>query len=187
MTSGTASMPASAAKAPRAPKQRSPNISAMLTTFGPGRTWPSASISTNSAFVIQRLFSTSSRCATASTPPKPCKARALKVRKSSVFDCGRSRGASSAPVMPSSPMHLERVGIDDVGRVAADEVDDVGEGRLEVELVAVLLDVADVRRADRVLETQQQRALQDRLALAHVDCRHPGAARDERRDQRAFF
>ena len=39
MTSGTASMPPTAASAPRRPKKRSPNISARLTTFGPGSTW----------------------------------------------------------------------------------------------------------------------------------------------------
>ena len=47
----------------------------------------------------------------------------------------------------------------------------------EVELVAVLLDVADVRRADRVLEAQQRVALQDRLALEHVDRGHARAGR----------
>ena len=39
MTSGTSSIPPSAARAPRQPKKRSPSISARLTTFGPGSTW----------------------------------------------------------------------------------------------------------------------------------------------------
>ena len=81
ITSGTHSSPASAAAAPRQPKKRSPIISAMLTMFGPGSTWPSDSSSRNCAGVSQRSRSTSSRCATASTPPKPCSARRLKTRK----------------------------------------------------------------------------------------------------------
>src|ERR1043165_7742850 len=88
-----------------------------------------------------------------------------------------ARGAAGSAAAPaavtggpssSSSMDLERLGVDDGRRVAADEVDDVAEGRLEVELVAVLLDVADVRRADGVLEAQQQVALEDRLALEYV-------------------
>src|SRR5205085_442863 len=70
---------------------------------------------------------------------------------------------------PTSTHHLHRVRIEDVGRRAVDEVDDVLERGAEVELVAVLLDIADVRRANRILQTQQRRALQDRLALEDVD------------------
>ena len=57
----------------------------------------------------------------------------------------------------------------------------------EVHLVAVQLDVADVRRAHRVLEPQQRVALQHRLGLEHVDRRHAGPALVERRDEGAFF
>ena len=83
--------------------------------------------------------------------------------------------------------HLERLGIDDVRRPSFDEVDDVLEGGAEVELVAVLLDVADVRRADRVLEAQQQMALQDRLGLEDVDRGHSRSASVERGDEGAFL
>jgi len=101
MTSGAASMPPSAASAPRRPKKRSPSMRARLTTFGPGSTWPSERISTNCVFVSQRLRSTSSRCATGSTPPKPCSASRLKAKNSSVADAGRgvSAPASSAPAL----------------------------------------------------------------------------------------
>ena len=51
MASGTTISPASAAMAPRQPNQRSPSISARLTTFGPGSTWLAESNSTNSARV----------------------------------------------------------------------------------------------------------------------------------------
>ena len=51
-------MPPRAAAAPRRPKKRSPNISARLTTFGPGSTWASASIATNSSRLSQRFRST---------------------------------------------------------------------------------------------------------------------------------
>ena len=45
-------------------------------------------------YVIQRFFSTSSRCTTASTPPKPCRARMVKEKKRSESDlgCGRCSG-----------------------------------------------------------------------------------------------
>ena len=89
ITSGAHSSPASAASAPRQPKKRSPMISAMLTMLGPGSTWPSDSSSRNCAGVSQRWRSTSSRCATASTPPKPCSARRLKTRKISAALAGR--------------------------------------------------------------------------------------------------
>ena len=69
--------------APRQPKKRSPSISARLTTFGPGSTWLSDSISTNCCRVSQRWRSTSSCWAIASTPPKPCRASRLKVKNSS--------------------------------------------------------------------------------------------------------
>src|ERR1035441_10131875 len=121
-------------------------------TLGPGSTWARASISTNSSRASQRLRSTSSRCAMARTPPKPCRAIRLNARKSSVFEAGRAGGDGAASFMAAagvpgrrlalSSMDLERVGVDDVRRPAFDEGDDVGEGRLEVELVAVLLDVA---------------------------------------------
>jgi hypothetical protein len=71
--------------------------------------------------------------------------------------------------------HLQRLGVDEVGGLAIDEVDDVVERGLEVQLVAVLLHVADVRRADGVFQAQQRVALQDGLALEHIHRRHARA------------
>ena len=56
-----------------------------------------ASASTNSSRVSQRFCSQSARCVTAITPPNPCRASQLKVRKSSRSDSGRGRVA----VLPS--------------------------------------------------------------------------------------
>src|SRR5690606_16612265 len=69
----------------------------------------------------------------------------------------------------SSAQHLQRLRVDDVARPLLDEVDHVVDRGAEVLLVAVELDVADVRRAHCVLQPQQRVALQDRLALEHVD------------------
>jgi len=63
-----------------------------LTTLGPGMICATAQSSTNSSFVIQRFFSTNSRCTTASTPPKPCSASQVKDQNRSVGlrGCGRA-------------------------------------------------------------------------------------------------
>ena len=66
-----------------------------LTTLGPGMICATAQSSTNSSFVIQRFFSTSSRCTTASTPPKPCRASQVKDQNRSVGLRGCGRGAAS--------------------------------------------------------------------------------------------
>mmetsp|Transcript_39182 Transcript_39182/g.92013 ORF Transcript_39182/g.92013 Transcript_39182/m.92013 type:complete len:291 (+) Transcript_39182:295-1167(+) len=92
MTAGAASMPASAAIAPRSPKKRSPIIIDRLTTLGPGSTCAMASASTNSSLLSQPRRSTSSRWATASTPPKPCKASRVKARNRARSDAGRFNG-----------------------------------------------------------------------------------------------
>ena len=49
----------------------------------------------NCSRVSQRFRSTSSRCATASTPPKPCSASRLKVKKRSAVDAGPSHVGKS--------------------------------------------------------------------------------------------
>lgn len=56
---------------------------------------------------------------------------------------GSFLGAVSAP-------HLQSTRIDDVGRRSLDEVDHVVKCSTKVQLVVVLFDVADVRRADAV-------------------------------------
>ncbi len=60
--------------------------------MGPGRIWATAQSSMNSSFVSQPLRSTSSRCTTARTPPKPCRASQVKDQNSSL----QSRGAGRA-------------------------------------------------------------------------------------------
>ena len=57
--------------------------------FGPGSTCASDSSSRNSALVSQRSRSTSSRCATGSTPPKPCRLSRVKTRTISPHEPGR--------------------------------------------------------------------------------------------------
>jgi hypothetical protein len=69
----------------------------MLTTFGPGSTWPVDSSSVNSAFVSQRRRSTSSCCATGSTPSKPCSDMRLKAAKTSPSDRGRRVAPLASP------------------------------------------------------------------------------------------
>ena len=71
--------------------------------FGPGRTWLSASISTNCWRVSQPLRSTSSRWAMARTPPKPCSASRLKVKKRSPGDAGCARAPIVALAGGSPP------------------------------------------------------------------------------------
>src|SRR5256885_7262993 len=68
-----------------------------LTTLGPGMIWATAQSSTNSSLVSQRFFSTSSRCTTASTPPKPCRASQVKDQNRSrrLAGAGRCAGASA--------------------------------------------------------------------------------------------
>ena len=63
--------------------------------FGPGSTWQIASVSTNCALLSQCLRSTRSRCAIASTPPKPCSEMLLNVKNSSASDSGRCGGDAS--------------------------------------------------------------------------------------------
>src|SRR5690606_37074973 len=81
------------------------------------------------------------------------------------------RGAASVAVLKMVPLspHLQRAGVHDVGGCAADEIDHVVEGGAEVQLVAFLFDVADVRGADAVFQPQQRVALQDGFALEDVD------------------
>src|SRR6266702_1766281 len=66
-----------------------------MQTFGPGTTWPIESSSTNSARVNQRLSSQSTRCATTTTPPKPCSARSVNATNSSRGDPGRREPVAS--------------------------------------------------------------------------------------------
>src|SRR6266702_7790626 len=95
MPKGTVSSPPSAARAPRQPKKRSPSMRATLQTFGPWTTWPIESSSTNSARLNQRLSSQSTRCATTTTPPKPCSARSVNATNSSRGDPGRREPVAS--------------------------------------------------------------------------------------------
>ena len=70
--------------------------------------------------------------------------------------------------------NLQRAGVDDVGGRAAQVAQHVVEGGAEIQLVVVVLDIADVRRADAVFHSQQRVALQDGLGLEHI---HGGHAR----------
>src|SRR4029077_3991406 len=76
--------PAPAAAAPVQPAKRYPTITVRLSTFGPGRSWPSANNSTNSRSVSQRCCSTSPRRAQNNAPPKADKLIREKVRKSAM-------------------------------------------------------------------------------------------------------
>ena len=101
---GSTRMPASAAIAPGTPNCRPPNISDRFTTLGPGRICATAQSSTNWALVIQRFFSTSSRCTTASTPPKPCRASQLKDQNRSPSELGVCSEATSGGAMGGAGM-----------------------------------------------------------------------------------
>ena len=59
--------------------------------------------------------------------------------------------------------HLQRPGIDDIAWHALDEIDHVVKCSAVIQLVAVLLDIADVGRANTVLQPQQGMTLQNRL------------------------
>jgi hypothetical protein len=74
--------PAPAAAAPVQPAKRYPTITVRLSTFGPGRSWPSDNNSTNSRSVSQRCCSTSPRRAQNNAPPKADKLMREKVTKS---------------------------------------------------------------------------------------------------------
>src|ERR1700687_1483106 len=67
---------------------------------------------------------------------------------------------------PSSA--FEDVGIGDVHRIAGGKGEELIEGGIEQELVAVLLDIAQVWSADNVIHMQQW-MVRDRLALIHID------------------
>ena len=67
----------------------------MLMMLGPGSTCDSDISSRNCSFDIQRLSSTSVRCATGSTPPKPFMASAVKAVNRTIGDSGRSCGKGS--------------------------------------------------------------------------------------------
>ena len=58
--------------------------------------WATAQSSTNSSSVIQRFFSTSSRCTTASTPPKPCSASQVNDQNKSAGLRGWGRDGESS-------------------------------------------------------------------------------------------
>src|SRR5436309_12217117 len=85
-----------------------------------------------------------SRCASVLRQPEQWKSYVLYKTESIRIE---ARGPST--------QDFQGLRIDDVRRRAIDEVDDVVERRAEIRLVAVLLDVADVRRADGVLQPQQ--------------------------------
>ncbi len=68
---------------------------------------------------------------------------------------------------------LSASGLDRAQGLAVEVVDDVLECAAEVELVALVLDIADVRRADGIFHAQQAVALEDRFALEYVDRDHP--------------
>jgi hypothetical protein len=87
---------------------------------------------------------------------------------------GQQRPARGRHAAPGSPDHLQRLGVDDVGGAAVDEADHVVEGLAEVQLVAVLLHIADVRRADRVFQPQQRVTLQDGLGSKTSTAARPG-------------
>src|ERR1035437_2551806 len=70
----------------------------MLPMFGPGRSCPSASVSTNSRWVSQPFRSTSVRCAQGSTPPNPDSASCENARKSSSGPMFRVSGSEVSSI-----------------------------------------------------------------------------------------
>src|SRR5674476_1550200 len=104
------------------------------------------------------------------------------------------RPMAPAPTMPTfaktgftfntcSTKNLYRARIDNVGWRAFDEVDHIVKGGAKVQLIIVLLDVADVRSTNAILQPQQRVALQNGFGLEDVDCRHAGPSPVEGADQ----
>ena len=64
----------------------------------------------------------------------------------------------------------------DVGGSDFDEIHHIVERCTKIKLIAVLLDIANVGRANAVLQPQQGMALKDGFALEYIDSGHAGAA-----------
>src|SRR5581483_950074 len=82
ISAGGPTSPENAAIAPGMPRRREPNTKVRLTMLGPGRKWQSAKVSLNSSAVIHLCWSTMSRRAHTSTPPKPASDILAKATKS---------------------------------------------------------------------------------------------------------
>src|SRR5688572_2455733 len=81
----------------------------------------------------------------------------------------------------SSPAMGQRVGIDDVDRLARSESHYLVKDRVEDPLIAAALDIAQVRRAHRVVDMQQGiRCVEQWLLLVNVDGSESGTPRLER-------
>src|SRR5206468_12566555 len=93
--------------------------------------------------------------------PKTCISAAFKtnsslrsecVQRPDIAVCCPGSTVGNASIHAESAAHLQGTGIDNVGGRALDEVDDIVKCRTKIHFIAVLLDIANMRRADAVFE-----------------------------------
>ena len=65
--------------------------------------------------------------------------------------------------------NLQSARVDDVGGRAFDEIDHVVKCGTEVQLVAVLFHITNVRRTNAVFQSQQRMPLQNGFVFKHID------------------